>query len=379
MAPLTKHEAGLVALLCFNPLDAGTLSAMTEAPNCPRVCIVGSINMDLVVRAPRLPRPGETILGGAFATHPGGKGANQAVAAARMGAAVTMIGRVGADDHGRALRGVLAAEGIDVSRVAETSGVATGVALITVAGRGEGSTNHARGAAAMDRESVETGVVGGTAVAGAGENTIVVASGANGLVNPADVDAAREAIMAADVLLLQMETPFETVTRAAEMGKDVGTTVMLNAAPARRLPIELMTLVDVLIVNEGEASVVAAGAGLDEESLLEALADLGVGTVAMTLGARGLRFSHQKQPGAVEAYAVSPVDTVGAGDAFCGALATRWAEHQAAGALDAMGVMDALCWASAAGAIATTREGAIPSLPTRGEVVGLLRTAGRIG
>lgn len=315
-----------------------------------RVCVVGSINMDLVVRSPRLPGPGETLLGGPFSTSPGGKGANQAVAAARMGAAVSFVGRIGDDEHGRIMRGVLEAEGIDASRLGAATGTPTGVALITVAAEGE--------------------------------NTIVVAPGANAMLSPADVDAARSTIEHSDLLLMQLETPMQTVARAAEIARDVGTTIVLNAAPGARLPASLLGLVDVLIVNESEGRLLSGPVvppptepAADElEALMVRISGLGVSTSVLTAGPRGALYSFGREgTGRVAACEVSPVDTVGAGDAFCGALTVRLGEHQIGGGLDRMGVMDAVCWACAAGGLATTRHGAIPSLPTRAEVVNLLR------
>ena len=306
----------------------------------PRVCVVGSLNMDLVVRSPRLPAPGETLIGGSFATSPGGKGANQAVAAARMDAVVSLIGAVGSDVHGSMMLETVKSEGIDVARVRVVEGAATGVAIITVAeGAGPGSAR--------------------------GENTIVVASGANATVTPADIDAAAGTIADADVLLMQLECPLETVTRAAVLAKDRGVTVVLNAAPARTLPMDLLAMVDVLVVNRVEAEAIARGRDLDS---------IGVDTVVETRGAEGATMVRRGRTRHVAAFAVSVVDSVGAGDAFVGTLASRWAEHQAASMLDDAGISDALCWGCAAGALATTRPGAIPSLPRRSEVAALLRS-----
>jgi len=305
----------------------------------PRICVVGSLNMDLVVRSPRLPAPGETLIGGHFATSPGGKGANQAVAAARMGAVVSMIGAVGDDSHGRALLATLTEEGVDASAVRTAPDTATGVALITVSQHD--ALNSPRG-----------------------ENTIVVASGANATVTPADIDAAAAIIAETDTLVMQLECPVETVTRAAEVAKDKGVTVILNAAPARALPMDLLTLVDVLVVNRVEAETVARGRELDS---------LGVQTVVVTRGGEGATIIRRMGERHVSAFAVSVIDSVGAGDAFVGAFATRWAEHQVASMLDDAGISDAMCWACAAGALATTRPGAIPALPRRAEVVALLR------
>jgi ribokinase len=332
----------------------------------PRLCILGSINADLVVRSPRLPSRGETLLGGPFQRHPGGKGANQAVAAARMGAEVSFIGAVGDDEHGRLMRATLDAEGIDTSRIS-TRTAPTGVALITVAD--------------------------------SGDNTIVVAPGANAEMTPADIDTARDAIAAADLLVMQLETPLAAVLHAARLARDLGTTVLLNAAPAQRLPAELLTAADVLIVNETEAALLT-GAPLtpvspggtpsepsesgvpsspDLDALLARLALLGPTTSVLTAGPRGAVFAHANERGHLAAMPVNSIDTVGAGDAFCGAFAARLAEQQinaGRASRDRMAVMDAVCWGCAAGALATTKHGAIPSLPTRAEVVALLRARG---
>lgn len=309
-------------------------------PKGPTLCVLGSVNMDLVVRTPRLPRPGETILGGPFEEHPGGKGANQAVAAARMGARVSFIGAVGEDAYGSALRGALEAEGIDTGRLATRAGARTGVGLI--------------------------------AVAADGENSIIVASGANHTVTEAEVGAARDALFSADALLMQLETGVESVLAGAALAREVGTLVILNAAPAAELPRALLAMVDVLIVNEEEGAALSRGSGI---AVSGGLSGLGVQTVVMTLGAAGVRYWHGRAEGDVAAYRVEAVDTVGAGDAFVGAFATRWCELMGVGALDEAGVRDAMCWGAAAGALAATKRGAIPSLPRRGEVVGLLRGA----
>lgn len=328
-----------------------------------RICVLGSINMDLVVRSPRLPGPGETILGGAFARHPGGKGANQAAAAARTGAEVRMIGLVGEDDHGRLLRQALEDAGVETSAI-EAVEAPTGVALITVDD--------------------------------AGENTIVVASGANGELSPQRVDAHAAAIRDADVLLLQLESPMDAVARAAEIAREAGVAVILNAAPApaphEALPDDLIAAVDILIVNEGEAKAIASAAAAisfaptrppmaDEggsaavHPALAPLLDLGPGALVVTLGATGAAFSWEREAGSAPAFAVEPVDTVGAGDAFCGAFACRWAELRASGQLlDRMSMVDALSWACAAGALATTRAGALPSLPARAETLAMLKS-----
>ncbi len=329
---------------------AGSYTVDVAQQDRPRICVLGSINMDLVVRTPRLPAAGETILGGSFEMFPGGKGANQAVAAARMGAGVSLIGRVGDDEHGRRMLEVLRGDGIDVSRVVVTAGVATGVGFVTV--------------------------VDG------GENTIVVAPGANAVLTPADVGAARETIANADVLLMQLEVPVETVTHAAALARDAGATVILNAAPARTLPMELLASTDVLAVNETEAAILAGrGAGAwGERETLTRLRNTGIETVVLTRGPRGAAYAHGAERGEAAGFVIEAADTVGAGDAFVDTLATRWAEHQISAGradVDVMAVLDTLCWANAAGALACAGRGAIPSLPARAEVVNLLRCQSR--
>ena len=306
-----------------------------------RIVVVGSLNMDLVVGAPKIPAPGETVIGGDLQTFPGGKGANQAVAAARLGAQVAMVGRVGDDAFGAQLRQTLENDGVDLAYVQTTAVTPSGVALIVVDA--------------------------------AGQNSIVVASGANMRLTPADVEAAAPAIRAADVLALQLESPLETVQRAAELARAHGVTVILNPAPARPLPPELLALVDVLIPNESET---AALTGLPVTSVdeLTAAADClraqGVGAVILTLGARGALLAAEGVTRRFPAFPVDQVvDTTAAGDAFVGGLATAVAEKQP---LDA-----AIAWGNAAGALAVARAGAQPSLPTRAAVEALLNATGR--
>ena len=299
------------------------------------VAVVGSLNMDLVARAPRIPQPGETIMGRDFHTLPGGKGANQAVAAARLGARVAMVGRVGNDAFARLLLDNLAAAGVDHTSVIQDSGAATGVALIVVDA--------------------------------AGQNSIVVASGANMRLSPADVEAAETAIASADVLLLQLETPLETVTRAAQIAHAHGVTVILNPAPAQPLPPALLSLVDVLVLNESETALLT-GLPIDSrprvEAAAEALRESGVGVVILTLGERGALLAQAGGTQAFPAFTVTVVDTTAAGDAFMGGLAVALAEGQS--------LAEGTRWGNAAGALATTQLGAQPSLPTRRAVEKLL-------
>ena len=305
-----------------------------------RSVVVGSVNMDLVVGAPKIPAPGETVIGGDLQTFPGGKGANQAVAAARLGAQVAMVGRVGDDAFGAQLKQTLENDGVDLAYVQNTAVTPSGVALIVVDA--------------------------------AGQNSIVVASGANMRLTPADVEAAAPAIRAADVLVLQLESPLETVQRAAELARAHGVTVILNPAPARPLLPELLALVDVIIPNESETAALT-GLPVTSADELTAAADRlraqGVGMVILTLGARGALLA---TAGGVRRFPAFPVDqvvdTTAAGDAFVGGLATAVAEKQP---LDA-----AIAWGNAAGALAVTRAGAQPSLPTRAAVEALLNATG---
>jgi len=293
-----------------------------------RVTVAGSLNMDLVVRAPRIPEPGETIIGGEFRTVPGGKGANQAVAAARLGAQVAMVGRVGGDAFGGLLLENLAAAGVDPAFVTRDPQAATGVALIEVDD--------------------------------AGQNSIVVVSGANMRLALADVEAAAAAIGVADVLLLQLESPLETVTRAAQVARAQGVTVILNPAPARPVPAGLLGLVDVLIPNESETALLTGLPVGDQEQAQAAAAALrrmGVATVILTLGERGALLAYEGGAELFPAFDVTPVDTTAAGDAFVGGLAVALAEGRP--------LQEAVRWGNAAGALATTRLGAQPSLPTR--------------
>ena len=292
------------------------------------IAVVGSLNMDLVVRSPRIPRPGETILGGELHTVPGGKGANQAVAAARLGAQVSMIGRVGQDTFATPLLENLVMDGIDHAFVLQDGEAATGVALIVVDDNGE--------------------------------NSIVVSSGANMRLSPADVEAAESVIAAADLLILQLEVPLESVIRSAELAHAHGVKVVLNPAPARPLPAELLSMVDVLVPNESEAALLTglpAGTQAEAARAVDALLDSGVGTVILTLGERGALPARKGEMQVVPAFDVEPVDTTAAGDAFVAGLAVALAEGR--------GLYEAVRWGNAAGGLAATKLGAQTSLPTR--------------
>jgi len=306
-----------------------------------RVTVVGSLNMDLVTRTPRIPQPGETIIGDDFHTVPGGKGANQAVAAARLGAQVSMVGRVGRDAFAGPMLDNLAAAGVDHTFVTQDPEAATGVALIVVEGTGQ--------------------------------NSIVVASGANKCLSPADVEAAEAVIAAADALLLQLESPLETVTRAAEVARSHEMMVILNPAPARPLPAALLLLVDVLVPNESETALLTGLPVCDRaeaETAAMALRRSGVGTVILTLGERGALLAQEGGADLFPAFDVTPVDTTAAGDAFVAGFAVALAEGRT--------LAEAVRWGNAAGALATTKLGAQPSLPTRQDLEALLAT-GTVG
>ncbi|HEY0602286.1 MAG TPA: ribokinase [Herpetosiphonaceae bacterium] len=296
------------------------------------VVVVGSCNMDLVARVPRLPLPGETLTGTSFDTYLGGKGLNQAVAARRMGASVAMVARVGADDFGRRITQALHDEGIDAAQVQSDDPQPTGTAVILV------------------EES--------------GENNIVVIPGANGALTTADIDRAAEQIRSAGVLLLQLEVPLETTLHAAQLARAAGTTVILTPAPAQRLPSALFATTDVLVPNEVEVAQVL-GTQARPSDAAQALLAQGCGAVVVTLGAQGALLVTAEGEQAIAPFAVTPVDTVGAGDAFVGALAAGLAKGQ--------DLTIVLRYASAAGAIATTRPGAMASLPSRDEIEQFLR------
>lgn len=300
-----------------------------------RIVVVGSLNMDLVTRAERIPQPGETILGGDLQTFPGGKGANQAVAAKRMGAQVAMIGRVGQDAFAVPLLQALGEAGVDSSHVLQDPDAATGVAIIVVDQRGQ--------------------------------NSIVVCSGANARLSPQDIRAAEPAIAGADALLLQLESPLETVRCAAEIARCHGVRVILNPAPARPLPEALLRTVDVLVPNESEAALLT-GLPVEDIPQVEAAAtrlhEMGAEAVVVTLGERGVLYLYKGEGRLVPAFKVTPVDTTAAGDAFMGVFAVALAEGKP--------FAEAVRWGNAAGALATTKMGAQPSLPERGAVENLI-------
>jgi ribokinase len=311
-------------------------SAWKNAPSHrPPILVIGSSNTDLSIKAERIPKPGETILGGEFARAAGGKGANQAVAAARAGGAVTFIARVGRDDNGeQALAGFVAA-GINVKQVVRDRTNPSGVALIFV---GQG-----------------------------GENSIAVASGANDKLCPADVQKALPAFRRARMVLLQLETPLATVLAAAELARSVGTPVVLNPAPARPLPARLLQTVYLLTPNESEAELLT-GVAVDCESTATKAADKllarGAQNVMITMGSRGVFVAAPGVRELIPGFKVKAVDATGAGDVFNGALVVALAEGHL--------LLEAARFANAAAAISVTRFGAQPSAPTRQEIQALL-------
>jgi ribokinase len=295
-----------------------------------KILVVGSINMDLVVRVPHSPLPGETVLGGDFETFPGGKGANQAVAAARMGGEVTMVGRVGQDDFGDTLIHGLVENKVRTSQVIKDPDAPTGIAMISVATDGE--------------------------------NSIVVASGANLKVSVEDVNKARPLMRETDLLLLQLECPMETVKAAVDLAQAYDIPVVLNPAPAQPLSQELLSQVDYLTPNEHELTLLA-----DEEDIdraIEKLRGWGVRSLIITMGARGARVVTQSIDEHLPAHEITAVDTTAAGDAFNGALGVALAEGKT--------LLTSVRYAMAAGALAATKRGAQPSLPTRESVEGLI-------
>lgn len=297
------------------------------------ITVVGSLNTDLVIRAPHLPAPGETVTGGEFATFPGGKGANQAVAAARLGARVAMVGCVGGDDFGRRLIDGLRLDGVDVTHVRADDGGASGTALITV----------------------DPG----------GQNTIVVAPGANWRLTPDDVARAGSLIEESAVLLLQLEVPMETGLAAARLASAHGVRVVLDPAPAPGgpLPPDLIKLVDVINPNETEARALTGVSVADEQKAGRAAGSLlaqGARAVVIKLGSRGAFVHDGGSTGMVPGIRVDAVDATAAGDAFAGALAVRLAEGY--------DLVAAVHFANAAGALSVTRRGAQPSMPHRSEV-----------
>jgi ribokinase len=299
-----------------------------------RIVVVGSLNADLVVRVDRFPAPGETVAGRDFAVIPGGKGANQACAAARMGGDVSMIGRVGADAHGELLRRSLASAGVDVSDVRPHPRCATGVALITVDG--------------------------------AGENDIVIVPGANGTFTVEELERGGGRLDSASVLLLQLEIPLATVHAAARRARRAGATVILDPAPAAPLPDTLLREVDYLTPNETELAALLGGVRPgDETAAARALVGRGARNVVVKRGERGALLVGAGGETVWPAFTVDAVDATAAGDAWNGAFAFALADGRSPG--------DAGRLATAAATVSVTRRGAQPSMPTLAEAEALIK------
>ena len=314
---------------------------MSSSSVAPAVVVIGSVNMDLVVRAPHVPRPGETILGHSFATIPGGKGANQAVAVAKLGGDCRFVARVGDDVFGQNLLAGMKAMGVNCDHVGITEGVATGVALIVV-----------------DE---------------LGENAITVAGGANTKLSIEDIEAAKPLIASAKVCLLQLEIPLETACYAIRLAKSLGVEVIVDTAPApeaRKVPQGLFDA-DILTPNETEAMILTGepAAGKREARLVAmALAERGARIVVLKLGEKGSFYFDGSHFEHVRPFRIKPVDTTAAGDAFSAALAVSRAKG--------LPLNEAVLYANAAGAAACLKFGAQPAMPSAEEVRSLMMGSG---
>ena len=296
------------------------------------IVVVGSLNMDLVIQVPTIPKLGETVLGNNFATFPGGKGANQAVAAARLGASVAMVGQVGADTYGESLINSLSTEGVNIDQIFMDESTATGVAMISVDD--------------------------------SGQNSIVVASGANFTLTNEQIQSAWEKLGDIDILIMPLETPPDTILEAARLANRRDVQVVLNPAPARLLEEELLSLVDVLVPNEHEILQVSEyydSVKTDVEKAARTLIGQGANAVVTTLGSNGVSIvENNKNEVLLPPFSVDVVDTTAAGDSFVAALAVGLGEGKT--------LYEACYFANAAGALTVTKLGAQPSLPTRTEV-----------
>lgn len=298
----------------------------------PKIVVVGSSNTDMVVKSDRIPRGGETVLGGEFVMVPGGKGANQAVCAAKLGADVKLVARIGKDVFGESSLANFRSVGVDTQYVIVDASAPSGVALITVDG--------------------------------GGENAIVVAPGANYRLVPEDVDRAAEAIRQADAVVLQLEIPAETVAHTIELACNAAVRIVLNPAPIRPMSKALLKHVDVLVPNQHEAAELLGRAGegenLDAPTAARELLAMGVGCVVITLGGKGAYVAADGVNEFIQPMKVTPVDTTAAGDAFTASLACALG--------DGGSLIEAARFAARVAAIAVTRMGAQPSMPTRAEV-----------
>ncbi len=300
-------------------------------PASVQIVVVGSANTDFIVPVPKIPSPGETVLGGDLIRAEGGKGANQAVSAQRLGAQVTLVACLGEDDLGSAYLKKLEQEGVDLRYIRRTAKRPSGVALIFVDNRGQ--------------------------------NAIAVAPGANSELSPGDVERAELAIASCQMVLLQLEVPLETVEKAITLAKKHGKLVLLNPAPAQTLPETLLKQIDLLVPNEKEAMALVGRRG-DPASLARRLQEMGAQTVVVTLGGKGCFVASRDARFTVPAFPVQAVDATAAGDCFVGALGVALAEGQS--------LKEAVTFANAAAALSVTKMGAQPSLPPREEVEAFL-------
>ncbi len=300
------------------------------------IVIIGSSNTDMIIKLPHIPKPGETVLGGNFSTSAGGKGANQAVSAARAGGEIIFIARVGDDIFGeQAVEGFIKS-GINIDNIITDKKAPSGVALIFV-----------------DEN---------------GENSIAVAPGANASLSPSDITASKDTIASAGIVLLQLEIPLETVRTAAEIAAENGVDIILNPAPARPLGDDILRHISILTPNESEAELLTGIKVGDEESAAQAadaLSAKGVKTVLITLGPRGVYVSSKDFNGIVPGFSVNAVDTTAAGDVFNGVLALSLSED--------MPLVDGVRFSNAAAALSVTRLGAQPSAPYRKEIEDFLK------
>ena len=300
-----------------------------------KLTVLGSINADHVISVPHFAKPGETLTGYGYHINYGGKGANQAVAAARLGAQVSLIGCIGDDDIGREIKRAFEKDGIDTQAIVSVSGETTGIAMIQVAD--------------------------------SGENSIVISAGANAALNESLVEAFSRQIIEADYLLMQLETPLNAIIKAAKLAKQQGTRVVLNPAPAQPLPDELLAYVDIITPNETEAELLTGVTVTDEKSAVESARVFhakGIPTVLITLGSKGVYVSEQGNGRIIAGFRVEAKDTTAAGDTFNGGLITALLEHKA--------MAEAIRFAHAAAAISVTRKGAQPSIPSRAETLAFL-------
>lgn len=302
-----------------------------------RITVIGSINTDMVVRSPEIPKPGQTLMGHSFITTGGGKGANQAVAAARLGGKVNLIARIGADAFGEISLENFKKEKINTAHVYTDQNAPSGIAIIVVDDKGE--------------------------------NVIVVAPGANALLNEDDIQKAEDSIKNADIVLLQLEIPMSTVAEGIKLAKKYKRTVMLNPAPASAIPGDILQHVDIITPNQTEAMTLT-GITINDMTSAQQACDIlhgkGISTVIITMGEQGAYLSSGNDKQMVAGYnAGKAIDTVAAGDTFCGGLAIAIAEGKS--------LYEAIQFANAAAALSVTKAGAQASIPNRDDVANLLK------